>query len=263
MATIGLGDFLPKNDTSSLTLQSGHTVPFIRRRLSADSAALTAAPPIGDLNWFEVPAQLRDKLPLTLSPSHATPVEASVADSVQIGTRIAVDRNPDPAALGEAVHACLAAYLSSGDATSSSIDVPGILERMGVAGALSTDALLRQLAALRGWLQERWPHADQFVEIPVTHISGNGQLMSGRIDLLLKTQSGWILIDYKSGAQNSSQWNILAATYGGQLAAYSAAIEAATGVGVLETWLVLPVAGTALKIKTAAREMVGGVEEVA
>jgi ATP-dependent helicase/nuclease subunit A len=79
--------------------------------------------------------------------------------------------------------------------------------------------------------------------------------MSGRIDLLLKTQSGWILIDYKSGAQNSSQWNILAATYGGQLAAYSAAIEAATSLPVLETWLVLPVAGAALKVQTEAKSL--------
>jgi ATP-dependent helicase/nuclease subunit A len=263
MATIGLGGFLPRNDASSITLQSGHTVTFIRRHLSAGSAALTAAPPMGDLSWFEMPAQLTDKLPLTVSPSQATSVEASVVDSVQIGTRIAVDRNPDPAALGEAVHACLAAYLSSGDATSSSIDVPGILERMGVAGALSNDALLRQLAAVRGWLQERWPDADHFVEIPVTHISSNGQLMSGRIDLLLKTQSGWILIDYKSGAQNSSQWNILAATYGGQLAAYSAAIEAATNVPVLEAWLVLPVAGTALKVLTASTRLGTGTAKVA
>jgi ATP-dependent exoDNAse (exonuclease V) beta subunit len=123
--------------------------------------------------------------------------------------------------------------------------------------------LLRQIGAVRRWLQERWPDAAHFVEIPVTHVSGKGQLMSGRIDLLLKTQSGWILIDYKSGAQNSSQWNILAATYGGQLAAYSAAIEAATSVPVLETWLVLPVAGTALKVLTASTRLGTGISQVA
>jgi ATP-dependent exoDNAse (exonuclease V) beta subunit len=263
MATIGLGGFLPKNDTSTLTLRSRHTVPFIRRHLSSGSTTLTGAPAIGDLNWFEMPLQLREKLPLTSSPSQAAPVEASVADSVQIGTRIAVDRHPDAAALGEAVHACLAAYLASGDATSSSIDVAGILERMGVAGALSTDALLRQLAAVRQWLEERWPDAGHFVEIPVTHVSDSGQVMSGRIDLLLKTQSGWILIDYKSGAQNSSQWNILAATYGGQLSAYSTAVEAATGVAVRETWLALPIAATALRVLTESNRVATDTAKVA
>jgi ATP-dependent exoDNAse (exonuclease V) beta subunit len=50
------------------------------------------------------------------------------------------------------------------------------------------------------------------VEIPVSQLLSNGQIMIGRIDLLLKAENGWILIDYKSGAQNSSQWDILAAT---------------------------------------------------
>jgi ATP-dependent exoDNAse (exonuclease V) beta subunit len=134
---------------------------------------------------------------------------------------------------------------------------------MGVADAVSADALLSQFAAVRGWLKERWPDAQILVEVPVTQVLGSGQVMSGRVDLLLKTKSGWILIDYKSGAQNSSQWDILAATYGGQLAAYGTAIETATSVSVRETWLVLPIAGTALRVKTAARETAGRVAEVA
>jgi ATP-dependent exoDNAse (exonuclease V) beta subunit len=263
MATIGLANFLPQTDGPSIALKRGRTVPFIRRRLHSSIATLGVIPPTVDLRWFEMAGQLTEKPSLTVSPSQSTPVAASVVDSVQIGTRVPVDRKSDSAALGEAVHGCLAAYFSSGDAALRSIDVQGILARNGVADALSSDDLLGQLVAVRRWLQDRWPNASTFVEIPIIYLPGDGQIMSGRVDLLLKVENGWILVDYKSGAQNSSQWNILAATYGGQLAAYSAAIEAATDVPVLETWLVLPVAGTALKVNTAARLIGVGVAEVA
>lgn len=188
---------------------------------------------------------------------------ASVVDSVQIGTRIAINRDSDPATLGGAVHASLAAFLSSEDVSFSSHDVKAILARTGVADTLSADALLSQFVSVRQWLKERWPDARFLVEIPITQLLGNGQVMNGRIDLLLKTDNGWILIDYKSGAQNSSQWEILAATYGAQLAAYSAAIEAATGFAVEETWLVLPVAGAALKVEIAASGLAGRIAKVA
>jgi ATP-dependent exoDNAse (exonuclease V) beta subunit len=263
MATIDLAKFLPQTDVSSIALKSCHTVSFIRRRLDPGSATSVMAPATGDLSWFEMPAQLTGKLPLTVSPSQSAPVAASVVDSVPIGTRIALGRDLDPAAVGDAVHACLAAYLSSEDGAFNSNDVKGVLDRAGIANAGSADALLSQFAAVRRWLKERWPDAKMLVEIPVSQLLGNGQFMSGRVDLLLKTENGWLLIDYKSGAQYSSHWDILAATYGGQLAAYSAAIEVATGVAVRETWLVLPVAGTALKVEIAAKGLSTGIAEVA
>jgi ATP-dependent exoDNAse (exonuclease V) beta subunit len=83
-------------------------------------------------------------------------------------------------------------------------------------------------------------------------VLNNGQIINHRIDLLLKTKAGWILIDHKSGAQNSTQWDKLAAGYGGQLAAYGGAIGAATGVSVVESWLVLPIAGAALSVTPTA-----------
>jgi ATP-dependent exoDNAse (exonuclease V) beta subunit len=101
------------------------------------------------------------------------------------------------------------------------------------------------------------------VEVPITQLLAGSQLMNGRIDLLLKTDQGWILLDHKSGSQNSSQWATLAAGHGGQLAAYSAAIEKVTGIPVQETWLVLPVAGAALKVKTASSGLVTGIAKVA
>jgi ATP-dependent exoDNAse (exonuclease V) beta subunit len=248
MGTIGLGNFLPAADVTSITLDSGKAIPFLRRHLTPDSAALAPPTSTRNLRWFDPPVGLREKLPLTVSPSLATPIAATVTETVKIGTRIAVDPATDFALLGEAVHACLAVYLSAKDVSMSEDDIDAVLRRNGIEGVVSAAAVLRQLGAVRSWLAARWPDAESIVEIPIAQVLDNGQIINGRIDLLLKTKAGWILIDHKSGAQNSTQWDKLAAGYGGQLAAYGGAIKAATGVSVVESWLVLPVAGVALRV---------------
>ena len=256
-------EFPTQGNPSVITLTGGLRVPFARRNLTPDSARLTVAPTNGDLRWFEVPENVTVKLPLIVNPSQSTPVVAAVVETVRIGTRIQVERACDPAMLGDAVHACLAAYLSSDDVPFSETDVQGILDRMGVPNSLSPAALLGQLAAVRQWLNTRWPKAKLVVEVPITQSLAGGQLMNGRIDLLLKTDQGYILFDHKSGSQNSTQRAKLAADHGGQLAAYSDAIEQVTGISVLETWLVMPVAGAALKVKSASARLVDGAAEVA
>ncbi len=257
MSTVGLANHLPETDCSAITLNNRTSVPFQRRKLTPTSANLVVIPPKDDLHWFEASVKLTEKLPLTLSSSLSAPVAATVVENVQIGTRIMVDRNVDWATLGEAVHACLAVYLSSEDVSLSTSDVTVILERMGVPNAVSPDALLGQLEAVRRWLKARWPNAKAAVEVPITRALKNGQVLTGRIDLLLKTDEGWILLDHKSGAQNRSQWDTLAANYGGQLAAYSEAIEAVTGVSVKESWLVLPVAGAAVRVESGTNPISG------
>jgi ATP-dependent exoDNAse (exonuclease V) beta subunit len=259
MDAVRLASFLPPGNPSAISLSSGHTVPFMRRNLSPGCARLAIVSTHGDLPWFALPAEVTVKLPLTVSPSRSTPIIATVAETVRIGTRIEVLRDCDPARLGEAVHACLAAYLcpASGpshgppDARLSAAGVAAILGRMGVPDALSPAALLGQLAAVREWLERRWPTAGVAVEVPITQCLAGGQHLNGRIDLLLKTGPGWILFDHKSGSKDSTQQAQLAADHGGQLAAYRAALEQATGTPVLQTWLLMPVAGAALQVETA------------
>jgi ATP-dependent helicase/nuclease subunit A len=270
MDTVQLASFLPQGNPSVMSLTGGHTVPIMRRHLAPDSTRLTVAPANGDLRWFEVPENVTVKQPLTVNPSLSTPVIATLEETVAIGTRIEVDRDCDAAMLGDAVHTCLAAYLSTAssppleldDASFSETDVKGILDRMDVPNCLSPAAMLGQLSAVRQWLTTRWPKAPVVVEVPFTQTLAGGQLMNGRIDLLLKTDQGWILFDHKSGSQNSTQWAKLAASYGGQLAAYSDAIEQVTGIAVLETWLLMPVAGAALKVKTAPSGLFTGIAKI-
>ena len=263
MDTVQLASFLPPGNPSVISVNGGHTVAFTRRNITPGSAQLAGTPLSGDLRWFEFPDIITAKLPLTVNPSNSTPVVATVAETVAIGTRIKVDRDCDPAMLGDAVHACLASYLSSDGSSCDETHVNAILGRMRVPNSVSPGDMVRQLAAVRTWLTTRWPKATVIVETPITQTLHAGQLMHGRIDLLLKTDRGWILLDHKSSAQNSTQWANLATSHGGQLAVYSAAIEKVTGIPVLEAWLVMPVAGMALKVKTASTHLVESIGKLA
>jgi len=80
-------------------------------------------------------------------------------------------------------------------------------------------------------------------------VLGNGQRVSGRIDLLIRSAAGWILFDHKASAQGGAQWDALAGSMRGSSLPIAEAIEAVTGVPVKETWLVLPVAGAALRVE--------------
>jgi hypothetical protein len=59
------------------------------------------------------------------------------------------------------------------------------------------------------------------------------------------------LFDHKSNPGARANWPELANTYGGQMLAYQAALELSTGKPVKEIWLVLPVAGGAIRIEKA------------
>jgi ATP-dependent exoDNAse (exonuclease V) beta subunit len=89
-------------------------------------------------------------------------------------------------------------------------------------------------------------------EWPIESILENGQVLDGRVDLLLDLGDYWILLDHKSNPGAKADWPTLANTHGGQMLAYQTAIEAASGKPVKETWLVLPVSAGAIRIEKAS-----------
>ena len=246
MQTVDLPRWLAIGDNEAISLRDGRKVGFRRRHLNAGSTQISATATTGDLTWFEAPQTARVKPPLLMSPSTAAANDFRIVDRCSIGARIAT-ATQDRAALGEALHACIAADLVTEEGLSAG-EIARILERLGMGAAVAATDVVQQLAALRRWLGERWPGAQRLVEVPVTQVLPNGQQLAGRIDLLLRMEAGWILLDHKSSPQGSEQWEELATKHGGQLAAYAAAVEAVTGRQVLESWLVLPVAGIGLKV---------------
>ena len=249
MSTVALDSVLPAADADSIVLADGMAVPFVRCVLSGASANLPTAASTGGLAWFDHAGALHEKIPLTVSPSAVEGVAARVAESVAVGSRIELGEVEDHSVLGQAIHACLAADLASEDHPLEVSEVQAILHRMGVDGVVEPSSLHRQVGAVRSWLRSRWPAAKRIVELPMQRLLPNGQISAGRADLLLRTSTGWILLDHKSTQQGSAQWAALALAHAGQLAAYAQAVEAVSGLPVEQTWLVLPVAGAAIRVE--------------
>jgi ATP-dependent exoDNAse (exonuclease V) beta subunit len=252
METVGLDARLPAGEAAGITLKKGGPVPFRRVLLAADTADLPLAQPAGDLSWYEQPAAVSARPPLTVQPSSAAGVMAKVVETVKVGARIATDDAAAREELGNAVHACIAADLAAPAKPLSADEVQAILDRMGMHEALAAAAMHQQLRAIRQWLGSRWPGIDPIVELPVARILGNGQRVAGRTDLVLRTATAWIVFDHKSTPQGASQWEEVAQKHAGQLAAYRDVLEAVSGASVKETWLMLPVAGAALRVELQA-----------
>ena len=105
------------------------------------------------------------------------------------------------------------------------------------------------IETLHEWIGTRWPGCKAFAEIPVEARLDNGQIMQGRIDLLLELDDRWVLFDHKSNPQGHDQWESVAQASAGQLAAYRQAIELATGKPVSECWLFFPVSAGAIRVE--------------
>jgi ATP-dependent exoDNAse (exonuclease V) beta subunit len=249
MDSVALGDILPKGDQSIIALPGGTDVPFERWQLGAGVLSDVVGGSADNLAWFEHVDKPLVRPPLKVSPSSVIGANARIVETVPIGRRIDTGSSDDRSRLGEAIHACIAADLATPLRPLDLSDVAAILKRMQAADGVDAAALHHQLGVLRSWLATRWPDATPVVELPVARATSNGQHVQGRTDLVLRTATGWILMDHKSTPQGRDQWGDLATTYAGQLAAYRDVLQAASGLPVEEIWLILPVAGAALQVE--------------
>lgn len=235
---------LPDADSQSITLPSGEEIAADYWQLEPppESDTAPAAEP-APIHWFPPPTALTSRKALNFQPSAANKVSTTLREQCRIGERIAIAPGVDMSLLGTALHACIGASFTDLRAPLSETEVASILAGFGVGNAVAPNAVLSQVTALHGWINSRWPSARAYAEIPVQSVLPEGQVLNGRIDLLLDTDKGWVLIDHKSSPLASEQWAQLAQDHGAQLAAYAEAVTQATGRPVQECWLFLPVAG--------------------
>lgn len=254
METVGLSKWLGQVVDGKLPLRRGGSVPYRSSILGED-----AGPPAGqtgaaqELVWFEGSETHAQRLPLRISPSSSTAVDAVIAEIVDVCDAIDTSRVKDRAKLGDAVHACIAAQLSSRGTGLNVGDTASILARLGLGEVVDPAALHRQIVAVSAWVRGRWPGCKPIVEIAVQQVTAEGQVVGGRMDLLLQTQEGWILIDYKSAASHAVVTGDKLGHYGAQLALYSSAVSTATKTSANATWVAMPIAGKALRIETTTQ----------
>lgn len=199
--------------------------------------------------WFQNPGAGPMRLPLNFNPSSAeNGLPVRVLEKCRIGERVPVASGADMSVLGTAIHACIALSFSDRAKPLTEDEVGKILAGFAVTEYLSALAVLRQVEAFHMWVNSRWPGGMPHAEIAVQGVLDSGQILNGRIDLLLETNNGWILIDHKSSQLAPDHWDQLAVEHRAQLDAYERAVERGSDRKVLESWLFLPVAGGALSV---------------
>jgi ATP-dependent exoDNAse (exonuclease V) beta subunit len=238
-----------ESEATELTLPSGKTVPVATMGL-APNEVVTAAKVEESLYWWNQLEPI-ERQPKNFNPSSAPKESVVIQEQVSIGERLIVAPGVDWSVLGTAVHACIAASLTDPSSDFSESDTSRMLSAFGVNASIDADALTRQVHVIRNWINTRWPCCKPLAETPLAARLENGQQIVGRIDLLLMTDKGIVVLDHKSTPSGPSQWPELAQAYAGQLFAYAAGVEQATNEKVVETWLVLPVAGAAFSFARA------------
>ncbi|MFO0991603.1 MAG: UvrD-helicase domain-containing protein [Hyphomicrobiales bacterium] len=245
---------LPASDGETQVHVDGEAFTMV-----VQTADPTLAAPVQDeapaVAWF-APLPLSGEQPkyppARLSPSAAsqdsnengTPIAGT---PIEIGQRLPVSGNPDMRLLGEAVHGFMAADNIDRPIAEREAMAKALLDRWGVGGAVLPVSLIEASKRLNRFIADRWPEARRHHELPVTSRIGD-QRAVGRIDLLLETTEGFVIIDHKSFPGAPDTWIEKAKDFSPQLALYSQIIAQATGRPVLHSFVHMPIVGAVVRL---------------
>lgn len=233
-------------DSGTVVLPDGRQLSRVTRSWSKEDCAVE--PPAKapeDCHWFTSRPRVQGE-PLWHRPSSASGGSFKVVETDAVGGRLSLAGKPDMAALGTALHLCIARAGVLGGVQGP--EVERILKTWAIEHSVDKDAVCAQVAAFQAWLTKRWPSCPVHVEVPIEADGPNGTRIRGRIDLLVDTPGGWILMDHKSNPGGTARDEDLAAEHGPQLESYGHALIAATGKSVSQKWLYLPVAARAVRL---------------
>jgi ATP-dependent exoDNAse (exonuclease V) beta subunit len=213
--------------------------------------------------WFERPAEPTPPLP----PYRIAPSEGA-ADWPELAPRIARahvrtverlrsaptlhGRDYEDDVLGNCVHAFLAADVE-GLATDVRLErARALIQAWKLASIIRAESLVEAGDALRVWVTRKWPSVLWHREIPIegaVQTQHGERRVSGIIDLLLETETGWVLIDHKTfPATAESAWRVKCASFIPQLAAYAELLEGVGDKKVEACWVHLPVGGGMVEV---------------
>lgn len=234
-----------------LGLPGGGAIPCAAQVCEVPAEA-TRAVPEPEQTWFAPPGTRTPKLPARVNPSAQPAVaSAAVGQIIELGPRLGLRGNPDIETLGDALHNILAAELIAPGHPERVAMAADVLARHGLDAALDAGEVLACAERLRDKLGELFDPRRVLAEWPVTAVADNGQVLSGWIDVLLETESGWAVIDHKSFPGGRGEWADKALAYSGQLEAYRRAVETATGRPVVSQWIHFSVGGGLVEVKPA------------
>lgn len=224
-------------DNARLTLPDGHgdiPVDLLNQEAYSDTAPAENVEPA--TLWWVSGYSGAPRLPAKSSPStlDAVPpaptfMEGSGGPEFKLenyGTRFGITGSPAMDVLGNALHACIAFDWINPDLADRRIRISEILVLWGMGTHVDVDSVISGLDAFRSWSHSRWQIRRSLVEYPFIRTLENGQRLSGRLDLLLDTSEGWVIVDHKSNPSPHDKLAAIATEHLPQLNAYAETIHA-------------------------------------
>lgn len=203
-------------------------------------------PPGRDVATPHLPYRFRPSDPR--QPAEGT---SRIVQTVSLGPRLALTGSPDMAALGDAIHGFLAADPGKAELPKRQEMAERLMVRWGVGGALAPADVVAAADRLWAYCLATWPGARLVREWPVVGRIGL-QRVQGRIDLLIETKTGLVIIDHKTYPGRPETWPERVAGYAPQLDLYARLCAAATGRPVEGLYVHLPVVGSMLEVAAPA-----------
>jgi ATP-dependent exoDNAse (exonuclease V) beta subunit len=194
--------------------------------------------------------------PAHIQPSHAGEPSGSVPPWTlhRAGERLPMAGSPDMATVGSMVHAFLAADRVEWPWDRRRQLADAVLTRWQIA-ALQPEGLVTASDRLAAFIRERYVVEEAHREWPV-FLTRDGQSMRGWLDLVLRTERGWVIVDHKTFPGAEKDWVSHAARYVPQLQLYAEAVTRATHEPVVEAVMHMPVVGTFLVLQEPAADRV-------
>jgi ATP-dependent helicase/nuclease subunit A len=213
----------------------------------AASAARPKAPVATDSDRGRPAALSVAHPPLRLRPS-ATLFVGTIGteERYQLGSRLVLAGDPDMVALGEACHR----FFACDDLLHAAALRLGRAERLlrrWRAPELAPADLVVASDRLQRFIGERFGSARVLHEVPVHAVAGH-QVIAGRIDVLIDTGDGFVIIDHKSFPGIVDVEGERLRAFAGQASLYARALQAATGRLCHEFWLHQPIAAVLTRI---------------
>jgi len=242
MDTLNADWMLPNSD--SLTLPTGKS---IRSRYLAPDEMEPIVIDDYQPQWLVGRDTRQETLPLALSPSSAPALaNATIGDVIELGERLSIKGDYAPDKLGLALHSVIASCINGNDKNNDSTN--RILAEHDMNNTIGASIAIECADRLVKAIEIHFSPLHYATEFPIRYQTERGQVVNGWIDLLVETQSGYIIIDHKASPRARSDWAEVALSYSGQLAAYAQAVSASTAKPVVSCWIHFGVTGGLVEV---------------
>lgn len=241
--TLGADWMVPTADRLQLNEQIEIPTAVREFEASADDSMPTAK---YEPFWFDERLPLTEKQQKSVRPSTLPGIEtAQIGNQETIGDSIPIKGRPDMIHLGDVLHAAIAARIIDPKQSGFTNLVQDLVNKQGLIGVVEPDDVVRAINQFIQFVKNVFKPKQLWAEYPLVHVWETGQIAKGWIDVLVRTDAEWNVIDHKISKDDHG---VIARKYAGQLLAYKKAVEAATGIPT-KCWLHFPLTGSIAQVE--------------